>query len=269
MLKLCFNLAHSMFDDGYSPRMRNGEETFGYKTDDISFCFVIYSSIIASFFFSVCSVLTGWEWAKVTGGKMWYVCVVCTILPLFCKDSWTVFENMNKWWKMLKKKKRLLENTMFSHFPGGMVGKNLPANAGHLGSIPDPGRPYMPRSNWAPEPWLLRPRSRAWEPQLLPEPLLWGKESHSKSRKRQQSSPLPTRESPREARKATKIQCSQKKISLKNPQISCSLRSFVLMTYLTYFSLTPPSSLFTWLISSSVNSSFPGIVFLSLFPYQL
>ena len=87
MLKLCFNLAHSMFDDGYSPRMRNGEETFGYKTDDISFCFVIYSSIIASFFFSVCSVLTGWEWAKVTGGKMWYVCVVCTILPLFCKDS--------------------------------------------------------------------------------------------------------------------------------------------------------------------------------------
>ena len=51
MLKLCFNLAHSMFDDGYSPGMRNGEETFGYKADDISFCFVIYSGIIAIFFF--------------------------------------------------------------------------------------------------------------------------------------------------------------------------------------------------------------------------
>ena len=78
-----------------------------------------------------------------------------------------------------KKKKKLLENTMFSHFPGGTVGKNLPADAGHLGSIPDPGRSYTPRSNWAPEPRLLSPSSRAWEPQLLLELLLWGKESHS------------------------------------------------------------------------------------------
>lgn len=36
-----------MFNDGYSPSMRNGEETFGYKADDISFWFVIYSGIIA------------------------------------------------------------------------------------------------------------------------------------------------------------------------------------------------------------------------------
>ena len=51
MLKLCFNLAHSMFSDGYSPSMRNGEETFGCKADDISFWFVIYSGIIAIYFF--------------------------------------------------------------------------------------------------------------------------------------------------------------------------------------------------------------------------
>ena len=28
-----------------------------------------------------------WEWAKAIGGKMWYVCVVCTILSLFCKEN--------------------------------------------------------------------------------------------------------------------------------------------------------------------------------------
>jgi len=53
MLKLCFNLARSMFNDGYSPSMRNGEETFGCKADDISFWFVIYSGIIAIYFFVV------------------------------------------------------------------------------------------------------------------------------------------------------------------------------------------------------------------------
>ena len=32
-------------------------------------------------------------------------------------------------------------------FPGGAVVKNLPANAGDMGSIPSPGRSYMPQNN--------------------------------------------------------------------------------------------------------------------------
>ena len=32
-------------------------------------------------------------------------------------------------------------------FPGGAVDKNLPANAGDMGSSPGPGRSHMPRSN--------------------------------------------------------------------------------------------------------------------------
>ena len=32
-------------------------------------------------------------------------------------------------------------------FPGGTVVKNLPANAGDMGSIPGPGRSHMPRGN--------------------------------------------------------------------------------------------------------------------------
>ena len=32
-------------------------------------------------------------------------------------------------------------------FPGGAVVKNLPANAGDIGSSPGPGGSHMPRSN--------------------------------------------------------------------------------------------------------------------------
>ena len=32
-------------------------------------------------------------------------------------------------------------------FPGGAVVENPPANAGHMGSIPGPGRSHMPQSN--------------------------------------------------------------------------------------------------------------------------
>ena len=46
-------------------------------------------------------------------------------------------------------------------FPGGSVVKNLPANAGETGLIPDLGRSHMPRSNEAHEPQLL---SLAQEP---------------------------------------------------------------------------------------------------------
>ena len=33
------------------------------------------------------------------------------------------------------------------NFPGGSVEKNLPANAGDMGIIPDPGRSHMPQRN--------------------------------------------------------------------------------------------------------------------------
>ena len=56
---------------------------------------------------------------------------------------------------------------LFQAFPGGAVVKNLPANAGDMGSSPGPGRSHMPRSNWACAPQLLHQHSRAREPQLL------------------------------------------------------------------------------------------------------
>ena len=39
------------------------------------------------------------------------------------------------------------ENLKNGDFPGGTVVKNSPANAGGMGSIPGPGRSYMPWSN--------------------------------------------------------------------------------------------------------------------------
>ena len=36
---------------------------------------------------------------------------------------------------------------MTQGFPGGAVVKKPPANAGHMGSSPGPGRSHMPRSN--------------------------------------------------------------------------------------------------------------------------
>ena len=60
--------------------------------------------------------------------------------------------------------------------------KDPPANAGHMGSSPGPGRSHMPRSNQARAPQLLSLRSRAHEPQLLKpmrlEPMLRNKRSH-------------------------------------------------------------------------------------------
>jgi hypothetical protein len=45
MLKLCFDLALSMFSDGYSPHTRHGEEPFGHRADDTS-SFVVYLGVI-------------------------------------------------------------------------------------------------------------------------------------------------------------------------------------------------------------------------------
>ena len=51
--------------------------------------------------------------------------------------------------------------------------KNLPVNAGDLGLIPGPGRPFIPRSNQVHVPQLLSLHSRAWELQL-PKPAARG-----------------------------------------------------------------------------------------------
>ena len=46
-------------------------------------------------------------------------------------------------------KGKLKQNNVkqFWGFPGGAVVKNLPANAGDVGSSPGPGRSHMPRCN--------------------------------------------------------------------------------------------------------------------------
>ena len=46
-------------------------------------------------------------------------------------------------------------------FPFGPVVKNLPVNAGDMGSISGPGRSHMPQSNWAHAPQLQSLYSRA------------------------------------------------------------------------------------------------------------
>ena len=55
-------------------------------------------------------------------------------------------------------------------FPGDSVVKNLPANAGDRGSIPDLARSHMLRTNEAHEPQLLSLCPRAGEPPLLSPP---------------------------------------------------------------------------------------------------
>ena len=42
---------------------------------------------------------------------------------------------------------RDLKNNTREGFPGGSVVRNLPANAGDMGSIPDPGRSCMLRNS--------------------------------------------------------------------------------------------------------------------------
>ena len=47
---------------------------------------------------------------------------------------------VNKIYKYFKK-------VIYGGFPGGAVVKNLPANAGDVGSSPGPGGSHMPQSN--------------------------------------------------------------------------------------------------------------------------
>ena len=60
-------------------------------------------------------------------------------LSLFTYDMIIYEENQ----KGSTTRKKLLE----LGFPGGAVVKNPPANAGHTGSSPGPGRSHMPRGN--------------------------------------------------------------------------------------------------------------------------
>ena len=71
-------------------------------------------------------------------------------------------------------------------FSGGSVVKNLPANAGDTGSIPDPGRPHIAAEplrlcTTTAEP-VLEPRSRSyWRRPLDLQPSLWNKSEVAQS----------------------------------------------------------------------------------------
>ena len=52
-------------------------------------------------------------------------------------------------------------------FPEGLVVKNLPVDAGDMGSIPDLGRSHIPQSNHTCVPQLLSLYSGARKPQLV------------------------------------------------------------------------------------------------------
>ena len=48
-------------------------------------------------------------------------------------------------------------------FPGGLVIKNLPTNAGDIGSIPGLGKSQMPQGNYTHGPQVLRPHAATTE----------------------------------------------------------------------------------------------------------
>ena len=64
--------------------------------------------------------------------------LVCTCVVDFLEETATGKHQYFYW----ENKKRKLQG-----FPGGSVVKNLPINAGDIGSIPDPGRYHMPKSS--------------------------------------------------------------------------------------------------------------------------
>ena len=82
-----------------------------------------------------------------------YVCLI-SLLNKWLVSKWNGERiPFKKWWG--------------EGFPGGIVVKNPPANAGDTGSSPGLGRSHMPRSNEARAPQLLSLRSRAHKPQPL------------------------------------------------------------------------------------------------------
>ena len=69
-----------------------------------------------------------------------------------------------------KKKKKELNVELLLDFPGSTVDKNLPANAGDMGSIPGLRKFHTPLATKAHEPQLLKP--------MCLEPVLHNKRSH-------------------------------------------------------------------------------------------
>ena len=78
-------------------------------------------------------------------------------------------------------------------FPGGSVVRNLPANAGDAGVIPDPERFHMPWSNEAPAPEPLSP--------YLLEPMQQRSHHNEKETPQQENSPNPHPQTPCNQRK--------------------------------------------------------------------
>ena len=88
-------------------------------------------------------------------------------------------------------------------FPSGPVDKNLPANAGDMGSIPGLRRCHMPENNSAHAPQLLSPWARTCTPQLQKstclEPVLFGKRSHCNKKPAHCNEEWPWLTAPRES----------------------------------------------------------------------
>ena len=75
------------------------------------------------------------------------------------------------------------------NFPGSLVFKNTPANAGDMGSIPGPGRSHMPQSNEACAPRVLkRAQPEAGAPQQE-KPPQWEAKHHSEEQPLQHEGP--------------------------------------------------------------------------------
>ena len=111
-------------------------------------------------------------------------------------------------------------------FPGGSEVKNIPANVGYTGSIPDPGRSHVPWSSEACVPQLWSLCSEAQKPQLrsphaaatdtsVPSSLCSTREATAKTGHCGWRVAL-TRCNSRKAQAATKIQHSQKQIKSWN-----------------------------------------------------
>ena len=94
-------------------------------------------------------------------------------------------------------------------FLGDLVVKNPPANAGDTGSIPGPGRPHMPQSNWACAPQLLSLCSRARGLQLLKPLHRRPCAPQQEKSPKQEACPLPLERSPCSPQ-LEKILCSNK-----------------------------------------------------------
>ena len=121
---------------------------------------------------------------------------------------------------------RLKEEKNYPDFPGGPVVKNLPANAGDMGSDPDLGRSHMPRSSCVPQQLSLCTQSPLQSSPTFSSassPCSAGEATAARSLcTATESSPAlsATRES---LRAATKTKCSQENInnSLENKHREC------------------------------------------------